>query len=70
LVNNSAIKNLIRENDLHQIPSAMQMWVKDWMQLLEKDIIDLISYWDISEEEWLKYSNNPKIIKQALWDLS
>jgi Tfp pilus assembly pilus retraction ATPase PilT len=25
LVNNSAIKNLIRENDLHQIPSAMQM---------------------------------------------
>ena len=66
LINNSAVSNLIRENDLHQIPSVIQMWSREWMQLLEKDIIDLINQWLISEEEWLKYANNPKLIKESL----
>ena len=64
LINNSAISNLIRENQLHQIPSTMQMWVREWMQLLEKDIIDLVNNWTISLEEWLKYANNPKLVKE------
>ena len=64
LVKNSAIANLIRENDLHQIPSVIQMWWREWMQLLETDIIALINQWYISKEEWLKYSNNPKLIKE------
>ena len=66
LVNNWAIANLIRENELHQIPTVIQMWQREWMQLLEKDIIDYIKMWFITEEEWLKYSNNPKLIKEAL----
>lgn len=64
LVNNWAVANLIRENDLHQIPSIIQMWSRDWMQLLEKDIIELVNAWLISFEEWLKYSNNPKLVKE------
>jgi len=66
LVNNWAIANIIREDELHQIPSLMQMWQKEGMQLLEKDIIDYIKVGLITEEEWLKYSNNPKLIKQNL----
>lgn len=66
LVKNSAISNLIRENDLHQIPSVIQMWSKDWMQLLEKDLLSYISKWVITLEEWLRYANNPKIIKEWL----
>lgn len=66
LVKNNAIANLIRENSLHQIPSVMQMSSREWMQILEKDIIDLINSWIITEEEWLKYANNPKIIKDAI----
>ena len=66
LIKNWAVANLIRENELHQLPSIMQMWTKDWMRLLEKDIVDLINMWYISEEEWLKFSNNPKLIKEAL----
>ncbi len=65
LFKNSAIANLIRENDLHQIPSVIQMWSREWMQLLETDIINLINQWYISKEEWLKYSNNPKLIKES-----
>lgn len=66
LVRTAAVANLIRENDLHQIPSVMQMWSREWMQILEKDIIDLINMWYISEEEWLKYANNPKVVKEWL----
>ena len=66
LIKNSAVANLIRENDLHQIPSVIQMWQREWMQLLETDIIALINQWMISEEEGLKYSNNPKLIKENL----
>jgi twitching motility protein PilT len=62
LIKNSAIANLIRENDLFQIPSIIQMWSRDWMQLLETDILSFINSWYITEEEWLKYANNPKLI--------
>ena len=64
LIKNNAISNLIRENDLHQIPSVIQMSSRDWMQLLEKDLIDLVNKWIISLEEWLKYSNNPKVLQE------
>jgi len=66
LINNSAIANLIRENDLHQIPSVIQMWSREGMQLLENDIIEYVNAWTISEEEGLKYANNPKLIKESI----
>ncbi len=66
LVNNWAVSNIIRENEIHQLPSLIQMGSRQSMQLLEKDIIDLIQMWFITEEEWLKYANNPKLIKEAL----
>lgn len=66
LVKNSAIANLIRENDLHQIPSVIQMWSREGMQLLESDIISYINKWIISLEEWMKFSNNPKLIKDSI----
>lgn len=67
LINNWAVANLIRENEIHQLPSILQMWSREWMQLLEKDIIDLINMWFITEDEWIKYSNNPKLVKEALY---
>ncbi|NDK09905.1 PilT/PilU family type 4a pilus ATPase [Candidatus Gracilibacteria bacterium] len=62
LVNNSAVSNLIRENDIHQIPTAMQMGKREGMQLLEDDILKLIQLGEITEEEGVKYANNPRII--------
>ena len=66
LVNNAAVANLIRENELHQLASIIQMWSREGMQLLENDIIDLIMGWHISEEEGLKFSNNPRLIKESI----
>jgi Tfp pilus assembly pilus retraction ATPase PilT len=57
---------LIRENDLHQIPSVIQMWSREGMQLLETDIVSYIRKWMITEEEGLKFSNNPKLVKESL----
>lgn len=65
LINNSAVSNLIRENDIHQIPTTIQMWKREWMQLLEDDIIGLIQLWEITIEEGMKYANNPRLIKEA-----
>ena len=65
LVNNSAVSNLIRENDIHQIPTTVQMWKREWMQLLEDDIIGLIQRGEITKEEWMKYANNPRLISDA-----
>jgi len=66
LIKNSAVSNLIRENDIHQMPSVIQMWQKEWMQLLETDIIEFIQTWQITKEEWLKFSNNPKLIEESV----
>ena len=66
LIKNQAIANLIRENDLHQIPSIIQMWSREWMQLLEDDIISYINAWYITKDEWLKFSNNPRLIKESI----
>lgn len=65
LKNNSAVANLIRENDVHQIPTTIQMGKREGMQLLEDDIIHLIQLWEITLEEWMKYANNPRLINEA-----
>lgn len=64
LIKNWAISNLIRENDIHQIPSVMQMSSREWMQLLETDILSYIQKWYITQEEWLKYANNNNLLKE------
>lgn len=66
LVKNPAISNLIRENELHQIPSILQTWAREGMQLLETDLINLIEEWEISIAEALRYANSPKLIEQAV----
>lgn len=66
LIKNWAIANLIRENDIHQISSVLQMSSREGMQLLENDIIKYIKQWFITEEEGYKYANNHKLIKESI----
>lgn len=66
LIKNTAISNLIRENELHQMPSVMQISWKDWMQILEQDLLQYINDWVITIEEWMKYANNPKFLKDNI----
>ncbi|MDD2566322.1 MAG: PilT/PilU family type 4a pilus ATPase [Candidatus Gracilibacteria bacterium] len=63
LIKNTAVSNLIRENELHQLPSMMQISGKEGMQILEQDLLQYINEGDITLEEGLKYANNPKFLK-------
>ncbi|PJC57044.1 type IV pili twitching motility protein PilT [Candidatus Gracilibacteria bacterium CG_4_9_14_0_2_um_filter_38_7] len=64
LVKNTAISHLIRENELHQIPSVMQTSSREGMQIIEHDLLQFINEGDITLEEGLKYANMPKFIKE------
>jgi twitching motility protein PilT len=66
LTKNTAISNLIRENQLHQIPSIMQTSKREGMQVIEQDIIDFIHDGEITIDEGLKYANNPKYIRDNI----
>ncbi len=66
LVKNTAISNLIRENELHQIPSILQTGSREWMQLLENDLVQLVLSWEVTEEEAIRYANNPKFLRDSL----
>lgn len=67
LVNNSAVWNLIRENQVHQLWSVMQTWKQEWMQLLDEDIIQKAQLGNISVEDAVKYSNDPAWIRNYFW---
>ena len=43
MVCNAAIKNLIRENKIHQVPTVMQTGLKDGMITMDKSIENLIN---------------------------
>ena len=64
LIRNTAVSHLIRENELHQIPSIMQTSSREGMQIIEHDLLQFINEGDISLEEGLKYANMPKFIKE------
>ena len=64
LIKNTAISHLIRENELHQIPSIMQTSSREGMQIIEHDLLQFINDGDITLEEGLKYANMPKFIKE------
>lgn len=55
---NSAISNLIRENQIKQINNVIQTSKKQWMQLLEEHLIELIIQNKISIESAIESSNN------------
>jgi twitching motility protein PilT len=51
LVATSAVRNLIRENKTHQIPSAMQVGGKAGMQTMEAAVMDLIAKGLVTTDE-------------------
>jgi twitching motility protein PilT len=66
MVGNAAIRNLIREGKIFQIPSAMQSGQKEGMQTLEMHLTQLIKAGTITEETGLERANDPANLKQLL----
>jgi twitching motility protein PilT len=66
MVANAAIRNLIREGKIFQIPSAMQSGIKEGMQTLEMHLVAMVRQGIISEETAMERANDPSNVKQLL----
>lgn len=63
LIGNTAVKNLIRENKIHQIPSMMQTNQHVGMQTLEMALVKLFHENKITRETAIEKSGNPDIFE-------
>jgi twitching motility protein PilT len=61
MICNAAVRNLIRENKLFQIPSTMQASRNDGMQTLEMAAKDMAMRRKISREVAVSITNNPRL---------
>ena len=66
MTGNMAIKNLIREGKIFQIPSAMQASRKDGMQTLEMRLAELVQEQKVTLEAALEKCNDATALKQQL----
>ena len=63
LVANGAIRNLIRENKIYQIPSTIETSFEDGMISLNKSLADLVAREEISMDSALTFSSNPNELR-------
>src|SRR6266545_1946809 len=66
MVTTPAIRNLIREEKIHQIYSAMQAGQKFGMQTMNQSLLDLVQKRKITREEALNRSMLPEELSQLL----
>jgi twitching motility protein PilT len=50
LINSTNVANMIRKEQIHQIPNAIETWRDVWMVSMKKSLEDLFGRWLISEE--------------------
>ena len=63
MIVNAAIRNLIRENKLFQIPGMMQSGKGEGMQTMEAALKDLVARNTITREMAIAAINNPKLFE-------
>lgn len=61
LIGTTAVRNLIREGKIHQIPGTMQVSQKDGMQTMDMALQNLVSRGVVTKEEALSKSMNPNL---------
>lgn len=67
MIANSAIKSLIRDNKVHQIPNIIQTAASEGMISLDKVLAELVSRGEISLEDALTWSIDPKSLKMMVY---
>ncbi len=65
LTGTTAIRNLIREGKIHQIPGTMQVSQKDGMQTMDMALVELANRGIVSKEEAQSKSMNPNLFGGA-----
>ena len=57
----TAVRNLIRENKIHQIPGTMQVSQKDGMQTMDMALVDIVNRGIVTREEAQAKSMTPNL---------
>jgi twitching motility protein PilT len=65
MVGTTAVRNLIREGKLHQIPGIMQASQKDGMQTMDMALVDLATRGLVTKAEAQSRSMNPNLFSAA-----
>lgn len=66
LIANTATRNLIRENRIHEIDIVIETGRQEGMVSLNQSLLDLIRRGEISMESAMRYSYNPKSLKELM----
>ncbi len=66
MIANAAVRNLIRDEKTFELASIMQLGAKDGMQTLNQALSDLVKKGQVTLEEALSKSSNPKQLKTML----
>jgi len=66
MIANSAVRNLIREDKIYQIPSVIQAGGIDGMQTLDQDLQRLVSQGKVSRAAAAQIADNPKLFEQGI----
>jgi twitching motility protein PilT len=61
LTGTTAVRNLIREGKIHQIPGTMQVSKKDGMQTMDMALQDIVARGLVTKEEAQSRSSNPNL---------
>ena len=67
LMINSAVKNLIREDKIYQIPSIIQSGAQEGMQALDQDLQRLVSQGIIDKDDAKYVADNPEIFEKTIF---
>jgi len=62
----TAVRNLIREQKVFELPSIMQMSSKEGMQTLDQALADLVRNKIVTQEEAMRKSSDPGRLKRQL----
>ena len=61
-----AIRNMIRDNKLHQIEGVIASSSQDQMRSMDHSLIELYKQWRIHKDTAIKYALNPDMIRHKL----
>ena len=67
MIANTAVKNLIREDKIYQIPSLIQSGSKEGMQSLDMDLQRLLQQGRVEKNDVIKVAENPDIFKKGIF---
>ena len=67
MIANSAIRNLIREDKIYQIPTIIQAGAQEGMHTLDQDLQRLIQKGNIDKDSAIKIADNPEIFEKGIF---